>query len=549
MTPFDGAETAPGLNGQSVDVEVAPTVVSSFTLSYTVADAAGNQASAFVDVRIVPANEVNRPPTARTDLGRTRSGVAVVIDAVGQRLRPRRRPHRRREHPLPADRRHGERRGRGCRLHTEPTFVGTDRLTYALVDAGGEIAIGEVLIGVMPAAGANRAPEAFDDKVQAVAGSAPLVYDVLANDSDPDGDHAPRHRLGHAVERRDEGRRPKARGRVHPAEGDRRRQAGRCRLHLHDRRRARRDRRATVTVHVVDAAQAIPPIAVDDRVGPLSPGQSVDVDVLANDLDPDGNPAELVVSASRPGAGRSRTLARSPSPPARRRPGTRTRSPTPTVSPTPARSTCSSCTTGHRRSRPYATQTTADAPIDLDLAGQATDPDGDTLYYACCDNPHGGSAATAANGAGQLKVTFTPDQGFSGPATFAYTVDDQQGHTVSGAVTIDVLAPSNRPPVAKDNTLAVEAGTPTNIDLAALVSDPDVGEQLTYSISGSSAGAVTLTQSGANVQASAPIDATDKTDSFTYTVTDSAGPDGERHGVAHGAGAVGATAAGPRPTR
>ena len=43
-------------------------------------------------------------------------------------------------------------------------------------------------------------------------------------------------------------------------------------------------------------------------------------------------------------------------------------------------------------------------------------------------------------------------------------------------MTIDVLAPSNRPPVATDTTLAVEAGTPTNIDLAALVTDPDAGD-------------------------------------------------------------------------
>ena len=45
VTPFDGADVAPGLNGQTVDVRVAPTVVSSFTLSYTVADKAGNQST------------------------------------------------------------------------------------------------------------------------------------------------------------------------------------------------------------------------------------------------------------------------------------------------------------------------------------------------------------------------------------------------------------------------------------------------------------------------------------------------------------------------
>jgi len=179
VTPFEGADVHPGLNGQSVDIEVAPTVVSSFTVSYSVADAAGNQASAFVDVRIVPANEVNRPPTARTDIGRTRSGVPVVIAAVANDSDPD-------GDIIAVESIRSQPTGgtasveRGAVVYTpSSTFVGTDRFTYALVDAGGEVAVGEVLIGVMPAAGANRAPEAFDDEVRAVAGSAPLVYDVL----------------------------------------------------------------------------------------------------------------------------------------------------------------------------------------------------------------------------------------------------------------------------------------------------------------------------------------------------------------------------------
>ncbi len=521
VTPFDGAQTEPGLNGQSVDIEVAPTVVSSFTVSYTVADAAGNQASAFVDVRIVPGNEVNRPPTARTDIGHTRSGVAVVIEAVANDSDPD-------GDLIAVESIHSQPTGgtasveQGAVVYMpSSTFVGTDRFTYALVDAGGEIAIGEVLIGVMPAAGANRAPEAFDDQVQAVAGSAPLVYDVLANDSDPDGDQL--HVTGSGTPSAGETKAasdgtgvvftpPKATADDKPVDVA-------FTYTIDDGRGGTAS--ATVTVHVVDATQAIAPVAVDDRVGPLSPGQSVDVDVLANDLDPDGNPAQLVVSTSDPALTKkdARTLTVAA--------GTTSSRHTYTITdPTGLDDTGEvDVLVVHNRApevKPYAAQTTADAPIELDLAGQATDPDGDTLYYACCDNPHGGSAATVANGAGQLKVTFTPDQSFSGPATFAYTVDDQQGHSVSGAVTIDVVAPANRPPVAKDTTVAVEAGTPTNIDLAALVTDPDVGDQLTYAINGPSAGAVALSQSGAAVQASAPIDATDTTDSFTYTVTDSA---------------------------
>ena len=120
-------------------------------------------------------------------------------------------------------------------------------------------------------------------------------------------------------------------------------------------------------------------------------------------------------------------------------------------------------------------------------------------------------------------MTFDPDDEFAGPATFAYTVDDQQGHTVAGAVTIEVLAPSNRPPTATDATLDVEAGIPTNVDLAALASDPDPGDTLTFTSSEPAEGAVQLAVDGPAVRATAALDQAGRTDSFQYTVTDSAG--------------------------
>ena len=52
---------------------------------------------------------------------------------------------------------------------------------------------------------------------------------------------------------------------------------------------------------------------------------------------------------------------------------------------------------------PFAGQTPANEPITIDLAAQATDPDGDTLFFACCDSPQGGAATTVANGAGAAR--------------------------------------------------------------------------------------------------------------------------------------------------
>ena len=147
--------------------------------------------------------------------------------------------------------------------------------------------------------------------------------------------------------------------------------------------------------------------------------------------------------------------------------------------------------------------------------------------------PRAARPRRSTNGAGALTVAFDPDDGFAGPATFSYTVDDQQGHTVAGAVTIDVLPPSNRPPTATDATLPVEAGITTNIDLSALVTDPDADDTLTYAITGPAEGVAQLAQDGSNVAATAAIDQGTRTDSFQYT------RHGQRRAVGHGDGGAG----------
>ncbi|MET0577928.1 MAG: Ig-like domain-containing protein, partial [Ilumatobacteraceae bacterium] len=524
VTPFDGAETAPGLNGQTADVSVDTTVVSSFTLSYTVVDDAGNQSSAFLEVRIVPADEVNRPPIARTDLSRTRSGVPVAIEVVANDTDPD-------GDIIAVENIRSQPTGGVARVEAglvvytpSDTFTGTDRFTYSLVDAGGEIAIGEVLIGVMPLSAENRAPEAFDDTVEAIAGSAPLVFDVLDNDSDPDGDRilvievgAP---SGGTTEVADGGGAvvftPPAQ--ATPTDGTAAELA--FTYAIDDGRGGTAS--ATVTVQVVAATEAMAPIAVDDQIGPLTPGESVEINLLENDLDPDGNPAELVVGSGDPAlATRDRGVVRYTAG------ATSSRHIYTITDPAGLTDTAELAVlvVANRAPlvAPFTGETPANSTITVDLAGQATDPDGDTLFYACCEGQQGGSATTITNGAGQLSVSFDPNDDFAGPATFSYTVDDEQGHTVAGSVRIDVLAPSNRPPAATSTSLAVEAGVTTNIDLSALVTDPDPGDTLTYTITDAARGVAQLSLEGSTVQASASIDQGETTDSFQYTVTDAAG--------------------------
>ena len=114
-------------------------------------------------------------------------------------------------------------------------------------------------------------------------------------------------------------------------------------------------------------------------------------------------------------------------------------------------------------------------------------------------------------------MTFDPDDGFAGPASFAYTVDDQQGHTVAGAVT-DRGAAAVQPAARRRRTRRSPSrpARPTNIDLAALVTDPDPDDTLTFTIERAGRGRRRRSPPTApTVRPSAPIDAAPtRTDSF-----------------------------------
>ena len=189
VSDVPGAQLRIGPGGQEILVSVDAATISSFTFGYDVADEAGNQTGSLVQVRLVPIDDVNRPPVARPDVARTVSGRPIDIPVLANDTDPD---------------------GDAIQIETiaaQPTFgtatvnvdgtirysprlgeSGSDRLRYTLVDANGDRAVGEVVIGVLPADGENRAPTATNDTFTVIAGSDIQLFDVLANDSDPDGD-------------------------------------------------------------------------------------------------------------------------------------------------------------------------------------------------------------------------------------------------------------------------------------------------------------------------------------------------------------------------
>jgi large repetitive protein len=82
--------------------------------------------------------------------------------------------------------------GRDVMYTPRANFTGADSFTYTVVNDFGDVATAAVNVMVeppkSPSAGANRAPIAQADSLQLRRNAAETAVNVLANDSDPDGD-------------------------------------------------------------------------------------------------------------------------------------------------------------------------------------------------------------------------------------------------------------------------------------------------------------------------------------------------------------------------
>jgi hypothetical protein len=518
VSPVPGAQLRIGPGGQDVVVTVDPGVTSSFTFGYDVADEGGNRSGSLVHVRPVPEGEPNRPPVARPDVARTTAGAAIDVPVLANDTDPDGDAIQ--LESIAAQPAFGVATvgaDGSVRYEPGPQRSGSDRFRYTIVDANGERALGEVIVGVMPPDGENRPPTATDDTYTVVAGSDVAALDVLANDSDPDGDPLVVTAVGAGaapVELIDDGTVAFEPPRTVPGS-----QQLAFTYDVADGRGGTDS--AVVTVDVVEAAEPLAPIAVDDIVGPVQAGGSVTVDVLANDSDPDGRVAELRIASSDPAApvapDGTMTLAGL----------TTTTSVEYTLTdPDGLQSTARVTAIVVDNVAPVTSlleaETPTDTPIEIDVGPQVSDADGDPLFFTCCDGTRGGGVEVLESAAGVLRVRFTPDTGSSGDAGFAYAVDDQNGHIVSGAVLVTVLPPENTAPTAADLAVEAEAGATTPVSLAELVDDPDVagGDVLTFDVD---AGGAPVAVRGDLVEITPAIDATGSRFEIAYTVTDAAG--------------------------
>ncbi len=394
-----------------------------------------------------------------------------------------------------------------------PDVHGGFVVTWRVCNGGGICDTAELRLVVEPV---DDPPVAVDDDVTTDE-DTPVVVDVLANDTDPDGDPLTLIGVGDpdhgSADIEDEGRivytpDPGYSGvdaftyEIGDGHGD----------------------PVSATVHVAVALVDDPPVAVDDDVT-TDEDTPVVVDVLANDTD-DGDDPLSIRTLGTPAHGTvvlngGGLVTYTPDADydggdsfsyevADDRGGTATATVVVTVLAVD--------------DAPVAladgTTTAEDTPVVVDVLANDTDPDGDALVVAGLGDPAHGTVTVAADG----RVTYTPEADFAGTDSFTYTVTDGTGLGDSALVTVTVT-PVNDTPVAGDDTTVTDEDTPVVVDVLADDTDPDGDALVVAGLGDPAHGTVTVGADG-RVTYTPEADFAG-TDSFTYTVTDPAGASDE----------------------
>ncbi|MCY2992913.1 MAG: tandem-95 repeat protein [Planctomycetota bacterium] len=144
---------------------------------------------------------------------------------------------------------------------------------------------------------------------------------------------------------------------------------------------------------------------------------------------------------------------------------------------------------------------------------------GDTLTVTAVTQPTNGTVTVGALGA---NLSYTPKLYFSGTDTFTYTVQESNGGTRVGTVTVTVTA-LPAPTAVVDTTILVGGSVATVINVLLNDTPNTVGHTLTVTavVPSATGGAVAIGTSGANVTYT-PKAGFFGTDTFTYTVREQA---------------------------
>ncbi len=476
------------------------------TLTYTISDGNGKSDTAIVTILV---GEVNDAPIANDDIGNTPEDTPVAIsvltndtDVDGGALSITSATN-------PA---HGAAviNADGTMTYVpDANYFGTDTFEYTITDGRGGSDTARVTITVTPV---NDAPIANDDTRNTPEDTA-IKIGVLSNDADVEGSPLtviavtePTH--GAAV--------IQPNGTVTYTPHANFNGIDTFIYTISDGQGG--SDTATVTVNVIPINDA--PLATDDTAT-TPEDMPVNVNVLANDHDVDGNP--LIV-----------TLISDPTH------GSAVINPDGTVTYTPDINTNGTDTFEYTVSDGQGGTDTAtvtitvtplnDAPVAvndirstpedttliIDVLTNDSDPDGDPLTVIFVSEPAHGSATINPDGT----ITYKPDSNYIGDDTLIYTVSDGQGGICTASVTITVGG-VNDAPVAADDTRTTPEDTSIKIDVLTNDTDSDGDALAVVSITDPANGTAVINTDGTVTYT--PAADFNGTDSFDYTITDGNG--------------------------
>ncbi|TQJ30562.1 Ig-like domain-containing protein [Microbacterium sp. SLBN-146] len=493
--------------------------------TYEVYDTAGQKDAGYVTIQILPINEeTNTAPRPRDLTARVLNGsrvkIAIPLDGidpdgdsvelVGIATPPKK----------------GRISETGANFLVYEAFddaAGLDTFSYRVRDRFGKEATAPVRVGIAPAEAVNQAPYAVKDSVIMRPGRS-VAVPVTANDSDPDGDEFGLVRDGlvlpdvPGLEAVVQGQRVVVTSPDEPVETS-------LQYTIRDARGA--EAKAVLQITVADDVPLQRPIARDDRVQPADiEDDQVDVEVLANDEDPDGTKDALTVSVAGDTArvlddGRIRVTLIDAQ---QLLTYTITDEDGLTASAflfVPGLTTIPPTLISDRTIEVASGET-----IDVPLAEYVRAGAGKSVVVTEAAKVQSSFSNGASLVKDQTTLTYTSADGYFGPDALTFEVtdgtgpDDPAGIKATLTIPITVLPPDNQQPTFTNGQVDVAPGEdPASLDLLALTTDPDPGDLdgMSFAIVGGVAQGLSASIEGGTLRASAAAN-TPKGTTATVTV-------------------------------
>ncbi len=478
--------------------------VDSFT--YTVSDGHGGSDTAVVTITVTPMNDT---PVANNDTAVTTEDTAVMIDVLANDTDVDEDSLTVTEVTAPL---HGAAAINPDNTVTyTPTlnYNGSDSFTYTASDGQGGAATAVVTVTVTPL---NDMPTAVDDSAS-TAEDTPVSIDVLANDTDVDGDA-----LAVAAV-------------TQPAHGAATVNGDDTITYTPDENFNGNDTfsytvedghggsdTAVVTITITPINDS--PVAADDNAA-TAEDMAVTLNVLANDTDVDGDTLSIT-AVTTPTQGTAvvnadDTITYTPAPDfygsdsfnytiSDGQGDMDTATVTITITPV------NDAPTAHDD----AVTTAEDTAVIITVLSNDADVDGDSLVVSGVTSPTVGTATVN----GDSTITYTPPANFNGVATFTYTISDGHGGTDTATVTVTVTE-ENDNPTANDDHAVTPEDTPVTLDVLANDTDTDGDALSVTSVTQPANGTATLNADG-SVTYTPDINFFGA-DNFTYTISDGHG--------------------------